>query len=263
MLKHIYTHLSRQLNTKPLRGRIDFLICGAQKSGTTTLSAYLRRHGDLYIPAQKELHFFDDESINWESPNYDTYHNQFTNALRHQKWGEATPIYMYWEPSASRIKQYNPSIKIIVILRNPITRAYSHWAMETARAAENLDFLSAITNEREEIKSWTALQHRTYSYIDRGFYSIQLQRLWHYFGRDQVLVLRHEDLKINQQSTLNTVFDYLKIGQMGCGEPLCENKGSYFEPIPSKAKQYLKEIYREEIASLGTILNWDLDDWLQ
>lgn len=263
MLKHIYTQLSRQQNTQLSQSRIHFLICGAQKSGTTTLTAYLRRHEDLYIPAQKELHFFDDESINWQNPNYDSYHKQFANAHLHQKWGEATPIYMYWEPSAARIRQYNPNIKIIVILRNPITRAYSHWAMETGRGAENLDFLSAITNEQERAASCTALQHRTYSYIDRGFYSVQLQRLWHYFGRDQVLVLRHEDLETNPQTTLNTVFEYLKIGKMSFGQPLCENKGSYLEPIPSKAKQYLKEIYREEIVSLGTTLNWDLNDWLQ
>ena len=114
--------------------RLSFLVCGAQKSGTTALAAYLRQHPGIYLPERKELHFFDDETQAWPEPDLNELHRHFPGPQKPSKlWGEATPISLYWDPAAERIWRYNQAMRLIVILRNPIERAYSHWAMEHRR----------------------------------------------------------------------------------------------------------------------------------
>ena len=75
--------------------RLSFLVCGAQKSGTTALAAYLRQHPFIHLPETKELHFFDDETQAWPQPNLDALHRHFQAAKADQLWGEATPISLY------------------------------------------------------------------------------------------------------------------------------------------------------------------------
>jgi hypothetical protein len=100
--------------------RVDFLVCGTQKGGTTALHNYLGQHKELYLPKQKELHYFDDESLDWRKPNHDNYHDYFCDESSIGKtWGEVTPIYMYWNNSMERIWQYNKKIKIIIKLTKP------------------------------------------------------------------------------------------------------------------------------------------------
>ena len=173
--------------------RLSFLICGAQKSGTTALAAYLRQHPLIHLPEKKELHFFDDETQAWPEPDLTALHHHFQTADSDQIWGEATPISLYWDPTAERIWRYNPAMRLIVILRNPIERAYSHWAMEHRRGNDLLPFALALEQEEERCLEALPQQHRIFSYVDRGFYSAQLRRLWRFFGRNQVLVLQREE----------------------------------------------------------------------
>ena len=246
-----------------MTGRVRFLICGAQKAGTTALASQLREHPDLFIPKVKELHFFDDEKQNWKHPSYNSYHEAFRDAKLHQLWGEATPIYMYWEPAAKRIWQYNPETKIIVVLRNPINRAYSHWNMEINRGAENLGFVEALKQEAGRCRQSLPEQHRVFSYQDRGLYSSQLRRLWRFFGRDAVLVLKHDDLKNNLQGCLNEICDHLKIGRMQCVEPLERHLGQYCGPMSDQARTVLRNFFWHEICQLESLLGWDCQDWLR
>ena len=77
--------------------KVDFIICGTQKGGTTALDAYLRRHPAIGLAGAKEVHFFDNEDAFRDGrPNYDVYHSAFPSSPSHQLIGEATPIYMYW-----------------------------------------------------------------------------------------------------------------------------------------------------------------------
>ena len=135
---------------------ISFLIIGAQKAGTTALSAYLGEHEKIYIPPSKEVHFFDDESQEWNNKAAIrlNYHANFPSIdLQHGILnGDATPIYSYWAPAMQRIWSYNPGIKLILCLRNPIDRAYSHWAMEVKRGWDNLNFEKAIEHEEERCR---------------------------------------------------------------------------------------------------------------
>ena len=243
--------------------QVEFLICGTQKGGTTALHGYLQRHPQLYLPNQKELHYFDDEALSWENPDYDIYHQHFAKAKSEQQlWGEATPIYMYWNSSPARIWQYNPQIKLIAVLRNPITRAFSHWNMERQRNADSLGLLEAITTETDRCRSALPLQHRVYSYVDRGFYSQQLRRLWSFFPRKQLLVLRQEELQLQPELTLAKVYQHLGVANLPFGGAQQRHALPYEEPMPATAKDWLRQQFQHEIQQLETMLDWDCNDWL-
>ena len=113
--------LKRKYSTfiNPNRKRVDFLIFGAQKSGTSALDYYLRKHPQIGMAAGKELHYFDNENYNWKSPNYLDYEKLFNFEKNVVVYGESTPIYMFWRNSASRIYRYNKKIKLIFILKGP------------------------------------------------------------------------------------------------------------------------------------------------
>ncbi|MBN2513718.1 MAG: sulfotransferase domain-containing protein [Sedimentisphaerales bacterium] len=245
------------------KNRIDFLVAGVQKAGTTALFSYLNQHPEIYIPEQKELHYFDtEEYFQNQSADYSIYHRQFTPDSFHVKLGEITPIYIYWSDSMKRIREYNPQIGIIVILRNPITRAYSHWNMETGRGAETVSFYEAITTESQRLLQARPLQHRVYSYVDRGFYVEQLNRVWRYFPVHRTLILRHEELRNNPQAVMDRVFQFLGVGYSIHIEPRLERKGVYSEPMTHEAWNYLRQRYEQEINQLEQLLEWDCSDWL-
>jgi hypothetical protein len=125
--------------------KVNFLIVGVQKGGTTSLDAYLRQHPRIGMASKKEVHFFDDEDrFGSGTPDYEVYHRHFDRLDSKSIYGEATPIYCYWSESMRRIREYNPDIKIIMLLRNPVERAWSHWRMETDRGADSAPFAMAI-----------------------------------------------------------------------------------------------------------------------
>jgi hypothetical protein len=246
-----------------MQRRLSFLICGTQKGGTTALVHYLQQHPDVALPECKELHFFDDETINWQRPNYRKYHQHFSRDDDPKAKGEATPIYMYWEPSAERIWRYNPAMRLIVILRNPITRAYSHWSMERGRGAEQLSFGEALAAEADRSRSTLPLQDRVGSYVDRGFYCAQLRRLWRFFGREAVLVLRQEDLLEQHQVCLDRVCAHLGLPPMPPVAAERRHEGHYDQIMDADCKHRLRELFWHEICQLEAMLGWDCRSWLQ
>ena len=150
--------------------KVGFLIAGVQKGGTTSLHSYLRQHPQILMARPKEAHFFDDdEKFVAGVPNYSAYHRHFTFRLSASICGEATPIYLYWSDAMRRIWEYNPEMKIIALLRNPIERAWSHWRMETVRKADDAPFSIAIRRESERVREALPHQHRVYSYLYRVF----------------------------------------------------------------------------------------------
>lgn len=246
-----------------LNMKVDFIICGVQKGGTSALVAYLREHPEICMAKRKEVHFFDTESnFTGNRPDYSAYHAAFNPDLSHKLIGEATPSYMYWQNAPKRIREYNPAMKLIVVLRNPIERAYSHWNMAKAKKFESLSFWDAIQNERERCRTVLPYQHKMYSYVDRGFYLEQLQRLWAYFPKEQVLVLRNECLRDDPTETLQTVCSFLGISPFQRVEDKDIHSRPYDSRITDQEKEYLQSVYEHEIHQIEQTLNWDCSSWL-
>jgi hypothetical protein len=170
------------------------------------------------LPSHKEIHFFDSEAIDWNSPNYREYDARFAAQKNGQISGEATPIYTYWPGAIERASQYNPRFKIIVSLRNPVDRAFSHWKMEFGRGAETLSFGEAIREGRSRVASDARSKegcHRVFSYVERGFYASQVVALMDHFPREQVHFINHDDLRTRFHQTLDDVCAFLSVAPFG------------------------------------------------
>lgn len=243
--------------------RVSFLIGGTQKGGTSALDSYLRLHPEIGMAKEKEVHFFDNErQFEHEEPDYSGYHANFASVSSRSVIGEATPIYMYWYAAPRRVWEYSPAMKWILVLRNPIERAYSHWNMERSRGAESLPFLDALQRERERCREALPEQHRVYSYADRGFYTEQIRRLWHFFPAGQTLILKSEELQESPDATLNRVCAFLGIGEMPEATYEMKHVGEYRSAMSDAEREYLKDLFAAEIRALEKLLGWDCASWL-
>lgn len=188
---------------------VNFIVAGVQKAGTTALYDYLADDPAIGLSKVKEVHFFDDETVDWSAPDYGPYHAQFDvggPTIR----GEATPIYLYWPNALERIAAYNPDIRLILMLRDPVERAWSHWRMEYSRGVETHPFSWCIREGRRRLfdaAPWGV--HREFSYVERGLYGEQIECLFSIFSRDQVLVLTADSLRADPGAVLGQVADFL------------------------------------------------------
>lgn len=185
----------------------NFVIIGAQKSGTTSLFAYLRDHPDVFLAPGKEIHYFDrhfDEGLDW-------YKAKFANVANEHAIGEATPNYMYFGEGVSRMAEVLPNARLIAILRNPVDRAYSHYWHSRSRGREKLEFAKAIAAEPERLATGDHHQLRCHSYLDRGRYLAQLKRVCQFYPREALLVILFEELCHAPAETFRTVFRFLEV----------------------------------------------------
>jgi hypothetical protein len=243
--------------------RIDFLICGTQKGGTTALYEFLKKHPELFLPNTKELHYFDDETINWLDTGHELYHEKFPDdKITDKKCGEVTPIYMYWRNCAERIWRYNKAMKIIIVLRNPITRAYSHWNMECNRNAETLKFYDAIITELERCRSSLPLQHRTYSYVDRGFYTEQIRRFYQFFPLEQIQIIKYDEVIEKPEVILSNIYKFLGIKDFKNTSYDRHHVVPYKVKMDENSMDFLIKLYQSEIHQIEYMLNWNCSEWL-
>jgi len=233
--------------------KVDFLVAGVQKGGTTALFDYLREHPDLLLADVKEVHFFDNENLDWQKPDYDSYHARFHPPAdgRPRLWGEATPIYSYWPRCLERIADYNPAMKLVLVFRDPVERAWSHWRMEYARGAETEPFAWCIREGRRRVNDDPSApgHHREFSYVERGLYGAQVQRLLHIFPRDQALFLRSEDLRLFPGRILGRVCDFLNAPHFSSIEIKESHVGKNIhgvEVISDYDVEYLRSIFSED-----------------
>ncbi len=237
-------------------GRVGFLIAGVQKGGTTALYDYLCDHPDLEMSPVKEPHFFDDEAgVDWACPDYGPYEAQFSGDGRLK--GEATPIYTYWPGALERARAYNPALRLIVLFRDPVARAWSHWRMETARGAENLPFEICIAAGRSRVDDPAAPGcHRVHSYVERGFYAPQVRRLLTLLPRTQCLFLRSADLRTRPETILAGVCDFLGAPRMADVEARFSHVGPRLAGTgspPEAAVQQLRTLYEADQAAWAAL----------
>ena len=161
----------------------DFLIIGAAKAGTTSLAAWLGAHPDVFIPARKELHFFDRPG--WDDPvRRAAYENEFAGR-REKVVGEATPSYLGQPGVAERMAELVPDARLVAVLRNPVDRAVSHYwyAHSLGRDPRTIEDALFAPTDVPGLR-----------YLDAGRYVDHLERLTRHYPRGAVLVRLFEDL---------------------------------------------------------------------
>ena len=242
--------------------KVDFVLAGAQKSGTRAVRHFLSSHPEIGLmsPPKIEGHFFDKDIYFKNAPDYDTYHSWFAPEELGKMAADITPIYTYWPQSIERIRTYNPQMKFIVLLRNPVERAFSHWNMEFSRGDEQDQFATAIL--REPFRRGLFQYHRVYSYLHRGFYSVQIKRLFSYFPREQCLILKSEQLRDNHFSAITSIYDFLAVKTDKLPAPRFVHAAEYTTSMPSALRSMLALYYRRDIRRLERILEWNCKDWI-
>ena len=233
--------------------RVAFIIAGVQKGGTTALFDYLGEAPEFSLSRVKEVHFFDDETQDWARPDYDAYHANFA-PFDGRPRGEATPIYLYWPGSLERVAAYNPAMRLIVMLRDPVERAWSHWKMEYARGVETRPFAWCVREGRQRLfdaEPWGF--HREISYVERGFYGEQMARLYDLFLPDQVLVLRSDDLRREPAAKISQVRNFLGLPDAAAPAAREVHVGremDYGSDLTSADVDFLRSVYARDMARL-------------
>lgn len=193
---------------------VEFIIIGTQKGGTTALSLNISKHPDIYInknedPRVAEPHFFD---IYWYK-GLEFYKKK--NNYSKKMVGEKTPDLMYLPHTFPMIQSINPYVKLIIILRNPIERAYSAWKLNVKYFGEKKTFSDAIENEMlykvGQVKTFfNSITH----YLQRGLYYHQIKELYKWFPKQNILILLSEDVKKNMEQEYNRVYQFLNLTQL-------------------------------------------------
>ncbi len=241
--------------------KVDFLVIGAQKSGTTALNRMLRQHPGLCLAERKEVHFFDhDAAFAGGTPDFAEYHANFAPGDG-QVVGENTPVYLYWEPVAERIAGYSPQMKLLAVLRNPIDRAWSHWQMTTRNGQETLPFGEAIRREDERCAEAGPGQHRFWSYVDRGRYAGQIERFRRWFPAEQMLVLRSEELRDEPAEVFDRVANFLGVERRRFRVRRKPVKVRYTDEMAAGDREWLREVFAPEVGELERVMGWDLAAW--
>lgn len=249
-------------STKPRKiERLDFILAGAQKSGTTALHYFLTRHPNITMGDQQEIHFFDDDSLFVADPDYEQLHKHYPPIASPTIAGDCTPSYMYHEPTTERIWRYNPTIKLMILLRNPVDRAFAHWNMQRFKGREPLDFFDAVREEKTRIAGAPPTDARRFAYVDRGFYGQQLARLLKFFPREQLKVIKFEDFKGKQRETLVSVFSFLGLKQLRSVRTKDRNIVPYERAMNWEEKVFLYNVFADDIAKIEQLLGWDCSDW--
>ena len=211
----------------------------------------------------KEIHFFNkDAYFSRQQPNYLIYHSFFNPRPSHRLLGEATPYYMFSPNVRKRIHTYNPAMKFILLLRNPIERAYSDWNMYRRGGNEELSFWDALQNGSDRLRDPTPIERRRLAYVARGCYTAQIEDIWRYFPREQTLILKSEALQHQPQETLDAICAFLGVAPMPPMSAKTENAGNYTAPIGDRERAYLEAVLEPEIRALEALLGWDCSSWL-
>lgn len=224
--------LKARLRLRARMPRPHFLGIGTQKGGTTSLHHLLSKHKEVFLPVNKEIHYFTtnyNKGVRW-------YCDQFQQSRPGQLRGEITPYYMFHEEAPKRIYAFRSSIRLIVLLRNPIERALSQYFHSRRLGLETLELKAALDAETSRMycaaidmanTGGNNRSHQEHSYLARSRYDEQLKRYFQYFQRKQILIIKSEDFYQGDPKVVKEITDFLEISPFNSGISIpCANRGS-------------------------------------
>ncbi len=191
--------------------RVNFLLIGPGKSGTTAMHALLSRHRQVTMASVKETCFFNDHytrGVAW-------YHDLFPAATWRQAVGEVSNTYLFSPDAAIRSAAYNPRMRVMSCLRNPVDRTFSHWLFLLRNAEIRGTFEDALCRRPD--------------LVDRGMYARHLSHWISALGRDQILVLLFDRFVTDRLTTYNQLLTFIDVepveeAELGDGEQLAAAK---------------------------------------
>lgn len=254
----------------------DFVIAGAQRCGTTSLFRALAKHPAMMtnVLDAKGVHYFDTsyhQNAAWYFAHFATQAERDAHSVKvGQKAvvGEASPYYIYHPDGPKRMAETIPNTKIIVLLRNPVKRAISHhlhMVWEGHESVEDID--EALDLESERLKgidqqliadrSLVSRPHQHYSYLERGHYVDQLERLYKHFDRENVLVMATETLVSDSKNSLDAIQSFIGLEPDPAIGLEKRNASSKFEPRPETLERLTNE-YAESNKRLADLVDCEI-----
>lgn len=221
------------------------MIIGASKAGTTSLFEYLSRHPNVQNARMKEPRFFN--RYFHLGRNY--YRSYFPKMSTSGVTGEATTSYLYEKNVPKRIKEMIPNVKLIVLLRDPVKRAYSHYNMNKLDDSST-NFQEALLREkRGEVRFY---------YLESSMYHKQLSRWMNYFDRDQILLLKSEEMFKQQEKTQQKILSFLDLEILNLGSFKKLNERTYSalsEKVYNEVNTYFEDNLKALKANFG--IEWN------
>jgi hypothetical protein len=248
-----------KLRTRVARALPDAMIIGAMKSGTSSLHYYLTQHPQVIAPLRKEVHYFDLNFGRGEA----WYRANFGRAGQGGLNLDSSPYYLFHPQVPQRAHALVPDARLIVLLRDPVRRAYSHYWHERDKGREPLSFEDAIAAEpdrisrdherlvRGEIERSEA--HQYFSYLARGRYAEQLERWLRVYPREQLLVLRFEDLAQEPLPVLYGALRFTGLPPMDAAKLEPRNTRKY-PPLDAATAERLRDDFAPHNAALEVLL---------
>jgi len=269
----VYRYLTARRRRLP-----DFIIVGAQKSGTTSLWAYFCEHPDVAPPITKEMSFFD---VNFHR-GMDWYRMHFplqcaarrrNRPTRRILTGESSAYYIFHPLAPARIAQTLPEVKIILLLRNPVSRAFSHYQLKLRRRQETLSFDDAVDAEAERLAGedekilndprYYSAAHDRYSYLARGVYVDQIRRWQQYFPPSRLLILESGEFFDRTGDVFARALDFLGMRRWEPAQYGNRFPGRYSETMSDATRCRLTEYFAPHnerlYTRLGTRFGWDAE----
>ena len=287
--------------------KVNFFIAGAPKSGTTSLYQYLCQHKEIEMCSIKEPDFFSCTALKKEQTYYgndpiqnlEKYNKLFSNKKDLLR-GEASVSYLFYDDVAKKIKKYNEKAKIIIILRNPVDRAFSHYLMDYRLGLVSENF-EDIINKRINHKNALLYYQQ---YVSVGEYYHQVERYIKVFGPEKLLIINYDDFKNNLAGTFEKICLFLKVSHTFKVD-FTKSYNSFKRPrskivrwvysftrlrkilsqiipkiainyiikmlfteskkpkLSSDARKFLISHYKDDIINLSKLLNQDLSSWIK
>jgi hypothetical protein len=249
--------------TAPWRALPDYLIAGGQRCGTTSLQRYLIEHPHV-APAglMKGVHYFDTNDyhrgLDWYRSHFPT--RRYLTSMADRIGGtvitgESSPYYMFHPLAPARIATDLPAARIVVLLRDPVDRAYSQFLHERRRGYENLEFEPALEAEEDRLCGeaermladpyYDSFSLRHHSYMARGVYFSQVRHLADLVGEERLLVVSSEQMFADPAATYHRVVRFLGLPEFTPEGFAAQNANVYTSPISAHARGMLEDRFRE------------------
>jgi|SaaInlStandDraft_2_1057019.scaffolds.fasta_scaffold08118_3 hypothetical protein len=255
-----------QSSTHFLHALPDYLIIGAVKSGTTSMYSYLIQHPDIEPALTKQIHFFDQfygRGIKWYKSNF-----PIKLSMNKKITGEATPFYFIHPDAPKRIHELIPNVKLIIMLRNPIDRAFSHYQMEYRHEKEKCSFEDALENENSRIEGQfeKLLNDSNYynhdffsrSYCHTGMYYNHLKRWMNIFPKEQCFIIDSDRFNEEPDLWYNKTLKFLNQKEFHLEEYKKMKKAKY-SPVKDQTRKKLQEFFEPYNEKLYKLIDFNFN----
>ena len=249
----------------------DFLVIGAKRCGTTSLYQHLPEHPCISKSPYDNMGFFNDNfhlGVNWYKSFFPT---TFTRNKMKSKFGDflafdVTTKYMEEESTANNVYQTKPNMKIIIILRNPVDRAYSQYHLSVRQTAERRSFEDVVEENMNRLNKESHEHHKIKprfsakedNYLKKGLYALQLRYWLKIFPRENILIVSTEEFESNQQIIYNKIFEFLNISKFEVKNTKKMEKGNYTS-MKSETRNLLLDYFRPHNHELFELINMEFN----